>query len=168
MTFLKFAAYLCFCRIYRKERTSDAAVADEGTVHHELQPWRMLSTQTKASSAKDIEGAAACARCGAPLRATAYEVRGAKPSSWRCLRCALLQPPLIRRSLIIAIIVGTILTMINQGNLIVQGDVSVALAWKVPLTFAVPYCVATTGAILNVRSKRSAGTISSKGPEEDL
>ena len=73
----------------------------------------------------------------------------------------------MRRSLIIALIVGTILTVINQGNLIFQGDISVALAWKVPLTFAVPYCVATTGAILNARSKRPAGTMGWKSPEED-
>ena len=57
----------------------------------------------------------------------------------------------MRRSLTIALIVGAILTAINQGNLIVQGDFPAALAWKVPLTYAVPYCVATTGAILNAR-----------------
>ena len=113
----------------------------------------MLSIQTKASSARDSEDPAACERCGALLGDVAYEVRGRQASPLRCIRCALLQPALIRRSLIIALIVGTILTAINQGNLIVQGDVSVALAWKIPLTFAVPYCVATTGAILNVRTK---------------
>lgn len=74
----------------------------------------------------------------------------------RCLRCALLYRPLASRSLVIALIVGTILTAINQGNLIVQGDFPVALAWKVPLTYAVPYCVATTGAILNSRQRLTA------------
>ena len=58
---------------------------------------------------------------------------------------------LARRSLIIAIIVGTVLTAINQGNLLVQGHFPAALYWKIPLTYAVPYCVATTGAILNAR-----------------
>ena len=46
---------------------------------------------------------------------------------------------------------GAILTAINQGNLIVQGDFPAALAWKIPLTYAVPYCVATWGALVNSR-----------------
>jgi hypothetical protein len=50
--------------------------------------------------------------------------------------------------------VGTVLTAINQGGVILQRDMSVALAWKIPLTYAVPYCVATVGALMNVRSKR--------------
>jgi hypothetical protein len=57
----------------------------------------------------------------------------------------------VRRSLIVAVIVGTILTAINQGNVILSGDFPPSLYWKIPLTYAVPYCVATTGAILNAR-----------------
>ena len=57
----------------------------------------------------------------------------------------------MRRSLLVALIVGTILTAINQGNVILRGDFPVSLYWKIPLTYAVPYCVATTGAILNAR-----------------
>ena len=73
----------------------------------------------------------------------------------RCLRCALLYPPLLRRSLIIAIIVGTILTAINQGNIMVQGHFPAVLAWKIPLTYCVPFCVATTGAMLNARHEKA-------------
>ena len=69
----------------------------------------------------------------------------------RCLRCALTHGPLMRRSLIVAIIVGSILTAINQGNVLLSGEFPPSLYWKVPLTYAVPYCVATTGAILNGR-----------------
>jgi hypothetical protein len=57
----------------------------------------------------------------------------------------------MRRSLIVALIVGTILTGINQGNIILRGDFPPSLYWKIPLTYVVPYCVATTGAILNAR-----------------
>ncbi len=85
-----------------------------------------------------------------------YEVRTSDGTLLRCLRCALGHGPLVRRSLVIAVIVGTILTAINQGNVIVGGEFPAALAWKVPLTYAVPYCVATTGAILNARAKQSA------------
>lgn len=94
----------------------------------------------------------ACERCACQLRGASYEVRGTSGKTTRCLRCALLYRPTMRRSLIIALIVGTILTAINQGNIILQGDASAALAWKIPLTYAVPYCVATTGAILNART----------------
>jgi hypothetical protein len=69
----------------------------------------------------------------------------------RCLRCSLTHGTLVRRSLIVALIVGTILTAINQGNIILRGDWPDSLYWKIPLTYAVPYCVATTGAILNAR-----------------
>ena len=93
-----------------------------------------------------------CARCSTPLRKTAYEVR--KPSGGRvlrCLRCSLLYAPMLRRSAVVALIVGTILTAINQGNIILAGDFPASLYWKVPLTYCVPFCVATTGALLNAR-----------------
>ena len=46
---------------------------------------------------------------------------------------------------------GAILVAINQGTVIAAGDFPAALAWKVPLTYAVPYCVATWGALVNSR-----------------
>jgi hypothetical protein len=63
----------------------------------------------------------------------------------------------MRRSAIVALIVGTVLTAINQGNVIVGGEFPPSLYWKIPLTYAVPYCVATTGAILNARRPISEG-----------
>jgi hypothetical protein len=50
-----------------------------------------------------------------------------------------------RRSFIVALIVGTILNLINQGDALFEGGrLNVT---KVILTFAVPYCVATYGAV---------------------
>lgn len=47
--------------------------------------------------------------------------------------------------MIVALIVGTILNLINQGDVLFSGgDVSLA---KMILTFAVPYRVATYGAV---------------------
>jgi hypothetical protein len=100
---------------------------------------------------------AICGRCRSELERTVYEVRVANRRTPRCLRCALIHPPLVARSAFICLVVGTLLTAINQGNVILQGDASLALAWKVPLTYAVPYCVATTGAILNARVRRTPG-----------
>ena len=64
---------------------------------------------------------------------------------------------IVRRSLILAAIVGTILNIINQGDAIVSGGP--VLVWKLLLTYCVPYCVATYGAVtarLDMR-KRSLG-----------
>ena len=94
---------------------------------------------------------ASCSRCNVELRRSAYEVRLSGTAAYHCLRCALLHWPTVRRSLLISLIVGTLLTTINQGILIVQGDLSANLAWQVPLTYLIPYCVATIGAILNAR-----------------
>lgn len=68
-----------------------------------------------------------------------------------CLRCSVLSQPLVRRSLAIALVVGTILVAINQGNRILDGSGGPELYWKVPLTYVVPFIVATVGALLNAR-----------------
>jgi hypothetical protein len=52
---------------------------------------------------------------------------------------------IVRRSLIIGAIVGTILNFINQGDALVTGGPLVA--WKLVLTYCVPYCVSTYGAV---------------------
>ena len=59
--------------------------------------------------------------------------------------------PMLRRSLIVAMVVGTILTLLNQGDTILAGNWENALYWKVPATFCVPFCVATVGALTNSR-----------------
>jgi hypothetical protein len=60
-------------------------------------------------------------------------------------------PPLLRRSLYTALVVGSVLVLINQGNLIAAGTANSQLWWKIPLTYAVPFCVATWGALINSR-----------------
>jgi hypothetical protein len=60
-----------------------------------------------------------------------------------------------KRSLLVAIIVGTVLNLINQGDaLIGHGHFDPV---KTALTFAVPYCVATYGAV-SYRLKLDAET----------
>lgn len=50
-----------------------------------------------------------------------------------------------RRSLVVAVLVGTVLNLINQGDAIVG---ALPLNWfKVSLTYVVPYLVATYGAV---------------------
>jgi hypothetical protein len=52
---------------------------------------------------------------------------------------------IVRRSLVVAAIVGTILNIINQGDAIVTG--APLVMWKIVLTYCVPYCVSTYGAV---------------------
>lgn len=50
-----------------------------------------------------------------------------------------------RRSALVALVVGTILNLINQGDAILG---SLDIAWaKIVLTYMVPYCVSTYGAV---------------------
>ncbi len=51
-----------------------------------------------------------------------------------------------------ALVVGTILTAVNQGDLILSGFAPPE--WKVTLTYFVPYCVTTWGAITGKRALR--------------
>ena len=51
-----------------------------------------------------------------------------------------------------ALFVGTVLTLLNQGDaLVAGGPLPKALAWKIPLTFLVPFCVTIYGAMSNAR-----------------
>ena len=95
-----------------------------------------------------------CSRCDTELRRSAYEFRRSGTAAYHCLRCALMHLPMIRRSLLIGLVVGTLLTAINQGTYFVNGNLPTTLAWQVPLTYITPYCVATLGAILNARNTR--------------
>jgi hypothetical protein len=52
---------------------------------------------------------------------------------------------IVRRSLVLAAVVGTILNLINQGDALLGGTHLVA--WKIVLTYCVPYCVASYGAV---------------------
>lgn len=59
-----------------------------------------------------------------------------------------------QRALYVALIVGGILNLINQGDEIFRGEPVVW--WKVALTFIVPYCVSTHGAIAAKLSRQTA------------
>ena len=57
------------------------------------------------------------------------------------------------RAFCVALIVGGILNLINQGDEIFRGEPVVW--WKIALTFIVPYCVSTHGAIAAKSSQQS-------------
>jgi urea transporter len=92
-----------------------------------------------------MASAIVCQRCG--QRQARFSVDGAP----RCLTCVLRHRPMLRRSLLTALVVGTILTSINQGNVLLNGHFPMDLYWKIPLTYTVPFLVATWGALINTR-----------------
>ena len=92
--------------------------------------------------------AATCARCACNLRVGQGFVLARER---RCLRCTLMRPSLLKRSLITALVVGSLLTAINQGNVMLAGNFPGDLVWKIPLSYCVPFCVATWGALVNSR-----------------
>ncbi len=49
-----------------------------------------------------------------------------------------------KKAFLTSLVVGTILTTINHGDIIIDG--LMPDAWKVVLTYCVPYCVTTWGA----------------------
>ena len=66
-------------------------------------------------------------------------------SDWRLLWEYAVTSGVPRRSLAAAVVVGTILNLINQGDALFAGT---APDWaKLVLTYIVPYCVATYGAV---------------------
>lgn len=71
---------------------------------------------------------------------------------------------IVRRSLVVAVVVGTILNLINQGDAIF-GPAPVDFV-KLGLTCVVPYCVATYGAVTalaaGAKAARQAETASGR------
>ncbi len=54
-----------------------------------------------------------------------------------------MRPPIVTRSLLVAVVVGVLLNAINQGDVLLAGE-SVDMA-KLGLTFVVPFLVASFG-----------------------
>lgn len=58
--------------------------------------------------------------------------------------------PAVRRSLWVAVIVGSVLNLINQGDAL-MGEAPLVL-WRLLLTYAVPFAVATYGSYAAFRN----------------
>lgn len=76
-----------------------------------------------------------------------FRFRAAGGEVSRCTRHAIVHPPVLRTALLTALVVGTILTVINQGNVLVAGHFPPVLYWKIPLTYSVPFGVSTFAAL---------------------
>lgn len=56
-----------------------------------------------------------------------------------------LRPEHLRRTLTIAVVVGTVLTAINQGDVIARGDATTTTLVKAALNYLVPFIVSNLG-----------------------
>ncbi len=64
----------------------------------------------------------------------------------------LLQAQHLRRTITIALVVGTLLTAINQGDVLLAGDATATTAVKCVLNFIVPFCVSNLGLLSGRRA----------------
>ncbi len=110
-----------------------------------------LQTPATLTSASDTHYCNRCNKALSPGWTFLFAPGGSDAQSERakCLPCALLHRPMLKRSLIAALVVGTVLTALNQGDAIIQGQWANALYWKIPLTYCVPFIVASYGALAN-------------------
>jgi hypothetical protein len=60
----------------------------------------------------------------------------------------------LRRTVRIALVVGTILTLINQADVIIGGDATPVTAIKVVANFIVPFIVSNLGLLAGKRAER--------------
>jgi len=72
-----------------------------------------------------------------------------REESWIGTAC---RRDVVRRSFEVALVVGTILVVINQGDAILTGKLTGELILKSVLTYLVPYCVSTYAAVQAIRS----------------
>ena len=72
---------------------------------------------------------------------------------WREAPAVVLYPPHLRRTATIALIVGTILFIINQLDVVLRGDADAVVWIKVAITYLVPFCVSNAGVLVASRRR---------------
>ena len=90
----------------------------------------------------------ACCEVVGCHRATRYRfpsVVGAEES--RCGLHGLVYWPVCRRAIAVALVVGTILMVINQADVLLTGHASALVAAKIGLTYLVPFSVSMYSAL---------------------
>lgn len=103
-----------------------------------------------------------CDLCGRPAHYRFAAATGAAPAL-RCWHHGLVYGPVVRRSLQVAAVVGTILFVINQLDVVLSGKVTPVVLLKIVLTYLVPYLVATYSA-LAINTLHAARALPSHAP----
>ena len=68
---------------------------------------------------------------------------------WQTRLTRVCTPRIIRKALIAAVVVGSLLVGLNQGDLILSGQLTLRVGLKSLLTPVIPFCVTLLGAFLN-------------------
>lgn len=74
------------------------------------------------------------------------------------------RPRHLRRTSTIAIVVGSWLTLFNQGEVLWAGELSFALLLKVLLNYLTPFVVANLGLLSSERKDKTTTPSGSEGP----
>ena len=99
----------------------------------------------------ELEGST-CQRCSRSLSGrSVFRLKSGSGSVEKCMRCAVRHPSMLRTSALTSVVVGTALVVLNQGDVILSGMFPSQLLWKIPLTYVVPFLVASWGALVNSR-----------------
>ena len=78
-------------------------------------------------------------------------------STWREIPKVCLYPPHLMRTISIALIVGSVLFVINQLDVVLRGDATTVVWLKSALTYVVPFVVSNLGVLVATRADKSSG-----------
>jgi hypothetical protein len=81
-------------------------------------------------------------------RAARYQFgTGPQTCTRRCVWHGVLYWPIVRRAGRVALLVGTVLFVINQSDVVLRGDTTALVVAKIGLTYLVPFSVSTYSAL---------------------
>lgn len=75
--------------------------------------------------------------------------RANQPASWRQRLAPVFSRQVVRKAIIAAILVGSVLILLNQGDLLFSGHITRGVIIKCLITPLIPFCVTMLGAVLN-------------------
>ena len=73
-------------------------------------------------------------------------------STWPEAVRVVLHPPHLRKTVTIALVVGSVLFCINQLDVVLRGDATTAVWIKSAVTYLVPFCVSNAGVLVASRA----------------
>jgi hypothetical protein len=74
-------------------------------------------------------------------------------SSWNEIFRVVVYPPYLKKTVRIALIVGSVLFLINHLDEVVRGQATLAVWIKGAFTYLVPFCVANMGVLVAARKE---------------
>lgn len=103
----------------------------------------MLEREYLLTMSKKEQYSGVCTSCAKLIHSGQVKFRLGPEGNLKCFKCASTDGAILKRSTLISVIVGTLLTFINQGDEIFGGTAGddLSLAWKIPLTFITPFMV---------------------------